>query len=113
MSASASPNTLAVELTEQGYLRLDVELAQRYFPNDALAALARGPELWLTPLRGGGGGGLILKRRNLHGDRSVLIWEALPPATVPGRRPAFWDAERAALRVALISPFSVPEEVSP
>lgn len=103
--------SLEVELTERGYLHLGAELAARFFPHDALAAFVRGPELWLTPLRGGGGGGLILKQRNRAGDRSVLIWEALPPDTTPGRRAAFWDAERATLRVAL--PTAAAPEVTP
>lgn len=92
---------LEVELTEQGYLHLAAPLAERYFPNDALAAQVRDRELWLTPLRGHGGGGLILKRRNRAGDRSVLIWEVLPQGTRPGARQGFWDHERAVLRVAL------------
>lgn len=90
-----------VELTESGYLHLPAPLALRYFPHDALAAQVKGPELWLTPLRGHGGGGLILKQRNRGGDRSVLIWEVLPEGTRPGSRQGFWDSERAVLRVAL------------
>jgi hypothetical protein len=92
---------LAIELTSQGSLHLDAALAQAYFPEDTLVALLRGPELWLLPTRGAAGGGLLLKQRNAHGDRSVLIWEMLPPDTPPGRRVAFWDARNGALRVAL------------
>ncbi len=93
--------TLQVELTSRGYLHLPADLAGRYFPHDVLVALARGPELWLLPTRGAAAGGLLLKQRNLHGDRSVLIWELLPAGTPPGPRPAFWDERSGALRVAL------------
>ena len=63
--------------------------------------MPRGRELWLFPTRGAGGGGLILKQRNLAGDRSVLIWEHLPEGTPPGPLAAFWDETNGALRVAL------------
>ncbi len=92
---------MEIELTEQGYLRLRVELAQRYFPDDVLVTIVKQPELWLLPLRGAAAGGLLLKQYNLQGDRSVLIWEQLPAFTLPGRYPAFWDEEHKALRVAL------------
>ena len=92
---------LSVELTDQGYLHLAAELAQRYFPNDVLIALLRPPELWLMPTQGAQAGGLLLKQRNRQGDRSVLIWEVLPPNTPPGQREAFWDEARGTLRVAL------------
>lgn len=92
---------LEIELSESGYLHLSAELAQRYFPNDLLVALVRGPELWLLPTRGAAAGGLLLKQRNLHGDRSVLIWEMLPAGTPAGRCLAFWDERSGALRVAL------------
>ena len=91
-----------VEFTERGYLHLTAAAAARFFPNDLLIALVRGNEMWLMPTRGAAGGGLILKQRNAAGDRSVLIWEVLPQHPV-GARPAIWDAERGALRVALVS----------
>lgn len=94
-------STLEVELTALGYLHLPAELAGRYFPQDVLVALPRGPELWLLPTRGAAAGGLLLKQRNPRGDRSVLIWELLPPGTPPGPRAAFWDERGGALRVAL------------
>ncbi|NJM07294.1 hydrogenase maturation protease [Candidatus Gracilibacteria bacterium] len=91
----------SIELTANGYLHLPAELARERFPHDVLVALSRGDELWLLPTRGAAAGGLLLKQRNLRGDRSVLIWEVLPPATAPGLRPATWDAENGALRVVL------------
>ncbi|MBX0329188.1 hydrogenase maturation protease [Oscillochloris sp. ZM17-4] len=90
-----------VELTDKGYLHLPADLARQRFPSDTLVALVRGPELWLLPTRGAAAGGLLLKQRNSAGDRSVLIWELLPPGTAPGPRPAFWDAGTGALRVAI------------
>ncbi|WP_298819033.1 hydrogenase maturation protease [Chloroflexus sp.] len=90
-----------LELTAQGYLHLPAPLAQRYFPADLLVALPRSDEVWLVPLRGPAAGGLLLKQRNARGDRSVLIWEALPPHALPGTRHAVWDNDRGVLRVAL------------
>lgn len=90
-----------IELTEHGYLRLPVELACRYFPEDVLVVMVKKPELWLLPLRGAAAGGLLLKQYNVQGDRSVLIWEQLPSPTSPGCYPAFWDEAVGALRVAL------------
>ena len=90
-----------IELTDQGYLHLSAELAKRYFPSDLLIALLRPPELWLLSTQGAQAGGLLLKQRNKQGDRSLLIWEVLPPNTPAGRRQAFWDEAKAALRVAL------------
>lgn len=101
MSQTQPANPVQVEITEQGYLRLSADVAQRYFPNAMLVPLRKGHELWLMPTRGGGAGGLLLKQRNAVGDRSVVIWESLPDDAEHGTRPAFWDNERGALRVAL------------
>ena len=99
--ATFPPLPMFIELTDQGYLHLSAELAKRYFPSDLLIALLRPPELWLLPTQGAQAGGLLLKQRNKQGDRSLLIWEVLPPNTPAGRRQAFWDEAKAALRVAL------------
>lgn len=93
--------TLAVSLTDEGYLHLPAETALRFFPHDLAAAVTKPREMWLMPTRGAAAGGLILKQRNPQGDRSVLVWHLLPPGTAPGPRPAFWDEARGALRVAL------------
>ncbi len=94
--------TLHVTFTADGSLHITADVARAYFPNDSLVAVPRGDELWLMPLVGPEGGGLLLKQRNAAGDRSTLIWEALPATDPPvGEREAFWDDAGGALRVAL------------
>jgi hypothetical protein len=92
-----------VEFTSSGYLVLQADVAQEFFPFDVLVALKRGAELWLLPTRGAAAGGLILKQRNPRGDRSVLVRETLDDQVPEGVRPAFWDEANGALRVALVS----------
>jgi hypothetical protein len=88
-----------VEFTADGYLRLDADVARRYFPDDALVAVPHGRELWLLPLVGPEGGGLLLKQRNRQGDRAALVWESLAGDRPVGTRAAVWDATSGALRV--------------
>ena len=99
---------VTVEVTEDGNLRIDAAVARRFFPADALVAVPRGRELWLMPLTGPQGGGLLLKQRNPAGDRSTLIWEALPPDAPSGLRDAVWDDTNGALRVDLATPKHSP-----
>lgn len=102
--ASLRPTTagdVSVEITADGYLRLDAALAASRFPSDALAAVPREGELWLFPLRGPSSGGLLLKQRNPAGDRAVLIHEVLGGGFPVGVRAAFWDDEHKALRLTL------------
>lgn len=91
-----------VLFTSHGYLVLRAEVARAFFPGDTVLALKRDRELWLLPTRGAAAGGLVLKQRNLDGDRAVLVREVLEDAPVIGARPAMWDARQGALRVALI-----------
>lgn len=98
-----APVRVEVELTAAGDLRLSAEVAATFFPGDALVALPRGEELWLLPLVGTESGGLLLKQRNLAGDRSALVSEALPVDAAVGRRAAFWDEGAGALRVDLVT----------
>jgi len=101
-----APGHLEVEITADGYLRLDAALAASRFPSDAVAAVAREGQLWLFPLRGPSSGGLLLKQRNPAGDRTVLvhpvlIQESLGVGFPVGVREAFWDDEQKALRIPL------------
>ena len=90
-----------VDLANGGQLVGPAALAQEHFPRDVLVVLPRGNEVWLLPTRGPEAGGLLLKQRNLKGDRSVLIWEVLPEGTSTGPKTAFWDEQQGALRMAL------------
>lgn len=108
-SGAGQGSGVEVEITDDGNLRIDAGTAQRLFPADALVAVPRGRELWLIPLTGPEGGGLLLKQRNPAGDRSTLIWEALPPDAATGRRDAHWDDTNGALRVDL----GLPQDSDP
>lgn len=90
-----------VTFTEEGYVRIDANTAAQFFPNDSLVAVPNGDELWLMPLIGPEGGGLLLKQRNLAGDRTTLIWESLSDRVPVGERSAFWDESKGALRVSV------------
>ena len=91
-----------VLFTSRGYLVLEAETARRFFPGDTVLAIRRDRELWLLPTRGAAAGGLVLKQRNLQGDRAVLVREVIDDADVIGPRPAIWDARQGVLRVALV-----------
>jgi hydrogenase maturation protease len=96
-----APGQVDVEISADGYLRLDAALAASRFPSDAVAAVAREDQLWLFPLRGHSSGGLLLKQRNPAGDRTVLVHEILGAGHPVGVRAAFWDDEHKALRIPL------------
>lgn len=97
----SDPNGSQVEFTADGYLRLDARLAAHRFPSDAAVALPRAGQLWLLPLRGPQSGGLLLKQRNVVGDRSVLVREVLADRITVGVCRAAWDGEQGALRIDL------------
>lgn len=95
------PGTPHVEFSDDGYLRLGARLAAHRFPSDAAVAAVRGGELWLLPLARPQSGGLLLKQRNLAGDRAVLVREVLADRFPVGTRAAAWDAAEGALRIPL------------
>ena len=95
---------LRFEITDRGYLILPSDVAASYFPEDACVAMIREGELWTMPIRSAASGGLMMKQRNLDGDRSVLVWEALGDDQPRGVYPAFWDQENGAMRIDLKNP---------
>lgn len=97
----AATDEAAVEITPDGYLRLQADLAASRFPSDAVAAVVRDGALWLIPLRGPSSGGLLLKQRNPAGDRAALVREVLGDDFPTGMRPAFWDDTQKAMRIPL------------
>jgi hydrogenase maturation protease len=100
----SGPGGPQVEFTEDGYLRIDAQLAGKRFPSSAAVALVRDGQLWLLPLRGPQSGGLLLKQRNPAGDRSALVRDVLSDRIPVGVRPAVWDDDQGALRVSLEEP---------
>lgn len=103
MTPAADGESVVLVIQQDGYLHLSPETAQRFFPNDSLLVLKRDEELWLLPTRGPAAGGLMLKQRNLRGDRCVLISENLGFAMLEGTFEAHWDATMGALRTRLVS----------
>ncbi len=103
---------MRVELTAGGDLILPAEVAEACFPGSASVLVAiRGRELWAIRIAGHTSGGLILKQRNLRGDRSVLVLEPLLDVKwSPGGRRARWDDGERALRVPL-DPFPTGDAV--
>lgn len=95
-------DTVTVEITDSGYLHLDAATARTCFPSDAFGAILSSDALRLMPLRASTAGGLLLKQRNVAGDRSALIRHVFDDAgrVAPcGRFPARWDEQRHCLEV--------------
>lgn len=88
-----------VEFTGDGYLRLSRESAERFFPEDSLVALWRNGELFLLPTRGAAAGGLLLKQRNVNGDRSLLLSEVFQFQMPTGVFEADWHNDVGGLRI--------------
>jgi hydrogenase maturation protease len=95
-----------VEFTAEGYLRIDSLVAGEYFIGDAAVVLPKPEfdEIWVLPLRGSSSGGLLLKRRNIAGDRTVLVREVLADDVPVGTRRAVWDEPNGALRISRAVP---------
>ena len=99
-----SRTSLSFDLSVDGYMRLTRADAETFFPENTLLALWRDGILVLLPTRGAAAGGLMLKQRNLDGDRSLLISEVFEFSIPAGRYTAVWDAGIGGLRVNLPAP---------
>ena len=93
-------STLRLNLSFDGYMRISRADAEHFFPEDTLLAVWREETLVLLPTRGAAAGGLMLKRRNLDGDRSLLISEVFNFDLPTGTFTAVWDDSIGGLRVA-------------
>ncbi len=94
-------SSLRINLSVDGYLRLNRDDAEHFFPEDTLLALWRDESLVLLPTRGAAAGGLMLKQRNANGDRSLLISEVFDFEIPEGEFTAVWDDSIGGLRVNL------------
>lgn len=109
----ADQSAETVEITVDGYLRLGMELAEKYFPAGVVGSRYDGRALRLVPIRSQANGGHLLRQRNARGDRSVLVRELIDPGPGassvdadprPGVYPVTWDHARGALSVHLCRP---------
>ncbi|MGD9960691.1 hydrogenase maturation protease [Nocardioides sp.] len=100
-TTEGASSTDTVEINDAGYLHLPAALAAAHFPADVCVARMEGGDLVLMPLIGAANGGLVLKQRNVAGDRSLLVNEVLAFTPVAGTFEVSWDESRAALRVLL------------
>jgi hydrogenase maturation protease len=98
--AFADRAAVAVEFTQDGYLHIDHRIAREFFPGDAAVVMVKADEIWALPLRGTASGGLLLKQRNIAGDRTLLVREILADAIPVGVRVARWDERQGALRIS-------------
>ncbi len=93
---------VTVEFTPEGHLRLPAAFARAHFPEDRLAAL-RTPDgaIVVMPVGAAASGGLMLKQRNVAGDRSVLLREALADDYPVGWVDAAWSRKRRRLTITV------------
>ncbi len=82
-------------------MRISRDDSEHFFPEDTLLILWREETLVLLPTRGAAAGGLMLKQRNLDGDRSLLVSEVFGFEIPAGSYTAIWDDSIGGLRVAL------------
>jgi len=101
LTDSNFPNSVVLEIDGDGYLRMSAEAAAQFFPEDSLVPLWREGVLYLLPTRGSAAGGLVLKQRNLRGDRSLLISEVFQFAPPIGEFFGAWDESLCGLRLDL------------
>jgi hypothetical protein len=96
--------TAEIEIA-RGDFYLSRELCDAYLPGtEAVALIAREGAVWIVPLARTSAGGLLLKRRNLRGDRVIHAQEfirekGLPEHFEPRAAPVRWDPDRAALSI--------------
>ncbi|MEQ9588008.1 MAG: hypothetical protein RJS97_08640 [Parvibaculaceae bacterium] len=87
-------------------LHVSSEVVVAYFPDcENVGFLLDDGTLWAYPLARGSAGGSLLKRKNLHGDRVVLIADVVRAGdVVDGELEYAWDETRCALGIVLNVP---------
>ncbi|MEZ6096827.1 MAG: hydrogenase maturation protease [Pirellulaceae bacterium] len=102
IGCAESMDDIDIEFTAEGYMRIGADVAQRFFPEEMLVPLWRDDRLVLLPTRGAAAGGMILKRRNVAGDRCLLLSETFGFEQLPvGTFPATWNEKMGALELRL------------
>lgn len=92
-----SDETVRATLTEDGYLRLPPEFCAAHFPADRCAGLRKDSTFILMPATTYAQNGIIMKQRNLAGERSTLIREVWGDDHPVGEVTAVWQNTRRRL----------------
>lgn len=104
-AASDPGSAVVAEITQDGYLRLPGEFAQKNFPQDRCAGLRQDDSTFiLMPVSPIAPNALIMKQRSLAGERSVLIREVCGDDYPVGRVEATWLGGRRRLVIPVHPP---------
>ncbi|MHB1172358.1 MAG: hypothetical protein ACYCZY_07645 [Lacisediminihabitans sp.] len=94
----AAGGSVVVEITADGYLRLPAEFCHEHFPQDRCAGLRQDESTFVVmPVSAIAPNALIMKQRNLAGQRSVLIREVCGDDYPVGQIEAIWLSGRRRL----------------
>lgn len=83
---------VVAEFTEDGYLRLPGDFSQQHFPADRCVGIVKAGQYVLMPASVHAPNGLIMKQRNLAGERSTLVREVWGDDHPVGQVLATWQA---------------------
>ena len=89
--------SVPVEVTADGYLRLPGEFSAKYFPHDRCIGAHKDGEYILWPSTIYADASVIMKQRNVAGDRSTLIREMWTDDYPVGHFDALWQSSRKRL----------------
>lgn len=93
----ADDEAIEVEVTADGYLRLPADFASAHFEHDRCIGVAKAGEFILWPATVYADSAIMMKQRNLQGDRSTLIREIWGDGYPIGTFTAQWQAARRRL----------------
>lgn len=99
--------TIEVEVTADGYLRLPADFSKQNFSYDKCIGTNTNGEFVLWPATNYTDAAILMKQRNVVGDRSVLIREIWGDEYPVGNFSAQWQASRKRL---VLNPSSTSEE---
>lgn len=94
---AADDELVEIEITPDGYLRLPAAFAQAHFEHDRCIGVEKETEFILWPATVYTDTAIMMKQRNLQGDRSTLIREIWGDGYPVGSFTARWQATRRRL----------------
>lgn len=97
----STQNSYKVEFLADGHLRVPAAVVDQYFRWEHTRLQMEEGTLFLLPSTAEAPDALLLKRRNLAGDRSVMLAEFLRYDPPVGEKEACWDSQLRHLRIDL------------